>query len=323
MDKLPPTTGLTDLEIQEIHKYKKNKTLPYTYSQLPTILPYRNRSETGRSHETTRVSDNGQRKLALGELQFFTRYMDVNNTIVLYIGSAPGDHIGMIAKRFPSVIFVLYDPRTFHKSLHKLPNVLIRNQLFLDEDCDTFMNEDFMKDCTNLLMISDIRTWEAGTIPTEQNVFTDMNLQRSILEKIKPAHSFLKFRLNYVKKGADPNYEYLDGEIILQSWAPKGSTETRLIVSEIKPKIYDIYEYDSKLYYQKLVEREYGTYPTLMLPGTHHCKCYECYTEYIILKEFAEFLYSGDKDGKGFMSTYSDLNRYTYFQKFADHYKKL
>lgn len=323
MDKLPPTTGLNEAEIAEIVKYKNANMLPLTYDELPTVLPYRTRKETGRSNESTKISENGQRKLALGEIYFFTRYISVNNTVVLYIGSAPGDHIGMIAKRFPTVTFVLYDPRNFHKSLYKFSNIIIKQQLFLDEDCSTFMEMDCMKDCTNLLMISDIRTWEAGTIPTEKNVYDDMSLQRNILEKIKPQHSFLKFRLNYVREGVDPNYEYLDGEIILQTWAPKGSTETRLIVGEIKPKIYNIHEYDEKMYYQKVVEREYGTYPTLQIPGTFYCKCYECYTEYIILRNFARFLYSGDEDGSGYIELCRDLNKYTMVQKFKDHYRKL
>lgn len=326
------TEGLNKEEVDAIVKYKEAKTMPMTYDQLPTKLVYRNREETGRSHQSTPISHNGQRKLALGEIDFLTEYAKTNGTVVLYIGSAPGDHIPLIATLLPTVEFVLYDPRSFNADVFTCKNVSVFKQLFLDKDCEIFRGSKVMETCENLLFISDIRTWESGTIPTEENVETDMSLQRRILESIKPDHSYLKFRLPYVTpETGSKTYNYLKGTIALQSWAPKGSTETRLVVSKksdgsFATHSYKIKEYDNKLYYHKLVEREYGTYPSLMFPGTQYCLCYECFTEQKTLERFAKLLYQDDVGNAGYLYIYMMLNKYTgetENKKMERHYKKL
>ena len=63
---------------------------------------------------------------------------------------------------------------------------------------------------------------------------------------MKPKMAMLKFRIPF--NTLEP-YEYFDGEIDLQPWAPPHSSETRLLTNGLKMKMYILEEYDAKMYY--------------------------------------------------------------------------
>ena len=203
----------------------------------------------------------GQRKLLLTEVQFLTKYCDKAQNII-YVGAAPGHHITYLSELFPNNIFHLYDPRNFA-----------------------------IKPTNNFILISDIRQ-DITTSMTDKDkdkiIIEDMNLQRSWIEKLNPVVSLLKFRL---PTNCD-DYEYLDGTIVNQPWTPESTLETRLIVDEIKYKIYDTIKYQKNMEDFKKNRQVYmfnHKVPLKKVPGLDHC--YDCCLEINIWKEYLEKYY--------------------------------
>ena len=62
----------------------------------------------------------GQRKLLLTEIEFYNKCIkfNENNNIVIYAGSALGEHQTIIAKMFPKLKFILIDPN-YHSFSYK------------------------------------------------------------------------------------------------------------------------------------------------------------------------------------------------------------
>jgi hypothetical protein len=78
----------------------------------------------------------------------------------------------------------------------------------------------------------------------------DMQLQRDWFNMVNAEYGLFKFKLkSKAFSKYDAQYSYLDGDIILQAWAPVASTETRLYVSPDHKKtdaFYDINSYTNK-----------------------------------------------------------------------------
>lgn len=77
----------------------------------------------------------------------------------------------------------------------------------------------------------------------------DMNLQRDWFDMVKASYGLFKFKLKSRKFSLyDAQYNYLDGDIILQAWAPVASTETRLYVTpkHKKDAYYNVKSYTDK-----------------------------------------------------------------------------
>lgn len=193
----------------------------------------------------------GQRKLLLGEIEFFTLYLQNNsieNITCIYAGAAPGTHIILLSKLFPNINFILYDPRDFSEELieySKDNNIEIFQEYFTDETAYNLSNLD-----SNILFISDIRTANIETMnqeEIEECVKSDHVMQKNWYDIIKPKMTMLKFRLPW-----DDNItSYIDGEIYLQCYAPLSSTETRLVINNYTShlKSYDNKKYEEQLFY--------------------------------------------------------------------------
>jgi len=77
----------------------------------------------------------------------------------------------------------------------------------------------------------------------------------------------------------------LNGDIILQPYAPNASVETRLIVKKnAKNKKYNIKEYEGKLTLFNLVYRPSYYKHKFNIPYMDHC--YDCTLSHYILKEY-------------------------------------
>lgn len=168
----------------------------------------------------------GQRKLFLSEMEFLTKYGDLAKTI-LYVGAATGEHTVYLSQLFPNHKFILYDPREFCTGLKSCKNVELNVQFFTDADVDKYIGQD-------ILFFCDMRNTDEE-IEFETRVGTDMKLQMSWHNMMKPKMSMLKLRLPY----APGLTEYLDGEIYYQVWAPATSTELRLITNSHDTVMYD------------------------------------------------------------------------------------
>lgn len=184
----------------------------------------------------------GQLKLILSDISFLNYFWNpdqVPNPTFVSVGAAPGHHYPILVKMFPQINFVFYDPRPFSFTEEDLAEfadrVDIRVQLFTDDDAREWAGRN------DVLFTSDIRsinnedlkkrglTDEQISRELEKAVDDDMKLQQGWIEIVDPVAAMLKFRLPYVDDDQDIKYEYLDGYLLKQQWAPLSSTEVRLV----------------------------------------------------------------------------------------------
>jgi len=207
------------------------------------ILAYKSNENT----KDTPNPHNGQFKLLMSEIWFFSTYLkNTNPAIVLYIGAFSGSHIITLSKMFPYLIFYAYDPKFASKDSEakmgerlvqegiKNRNINIEAKLFDDKEMERWIK--FRKeDKRDLYLISDIRSMkysttiskaikEAGKTRyiTEKVKLTDkqnsenedgiqeqMLLQQKWVENIDPTESLLKFRLRFYEKklGSDDYWD--------------------------------------------------------------------------------------------------------------------
>lgn len=232
----------------------------------------------------------GQRKLLIGELEFlikFVKYAKAKYKVV-YAGAAPGQHISLLAELFPNCNFYLYDPAPFMLK-EEGENVYIFQEPFTDETAKTYSKY------KRLLFISDVRTKTEGSrYPTDEDVVNDMMMQQNWHIIMNPISSLMKFRLPYDNP---KTLEYLDGEIMMQAWAPHSSTETRIVVEGIpSKKIYDCKEYEERMYRFNTITRCTG-YPEYCVDGQfgYDC-CYDCVREQHVMKEYKTFVHPDEID---------------------------
>ena len=214
----------------------------------------------------------GQRKLYFSELEFLTNYFlntgrEESQTIVVYAGAAPGDHIQRLAADFPDVEFHLYDPEQFNPPLRYCLNVKLYQELFTVE-----LAQDWADHAKSVLFICDIRSTRPDTSKhcilsgkqeddrcQELKIHEDMVLQQSLFEHMRPQYALLKFRSPYHYDHFTPPTDwncYLDGDLYFQVWAPKNSTELRLLVKQNAGlKTYDSKKIERQMAYFNQVRR--------------------------------------------------------------------
>ena len=126
------------IDLMRIKEDFDRKTLEPIY-QMDQIdqLPYRQVSKL--------IDANchvGQRKLLLTEIQFYT---NIKDNLVIYAGSAPGDHMSVILKMFPEMRFILIDP-AFHGINHDYVIVYQNLEIVSPDNVKTFIHNARSKD---------------------------------------------------------------------------------------------------------------------------------------------------------------------------------
>nr|QBK88826.1 MAG: poly a polymerase regulatory subunit [Mimivirus LCMiAC01] len=217
--------------------YKNNK-LPRKLEDIHTSIKYK-----GRQQIPETVLHWGQLKLLMGEMDFFNRYLNPKKKYtIVYAGAARGDHVILSLELYKNLNFVLVDPAKFNKDLYNKKRVRIINDYFTND-----LARKLKKEYDNIIYISDIRT-----STKEEDVKENHKMQKKWYEIMNPDYTLLKFRLPWDQD----TFDYLDGEIYLQSFPPRTSTETRLVVKKsAKIKTYDSKEYENKLFYYNLYDR--------------------------------------------------------------------
>jgi hypothetical protein len=216
----------------------------YKFSQIPP--EHKTSYEKSLAACAKKVIHIGQLKLFFAELIFLSMHAKAGD-LVLYIGAAPGTHIGMLADLYPDVTFHLWDPRRFDSSLKEKTNVKIYQQYFTDLNAEAYA-----QDPKRILVMCDIRDLDIGQHKRsgdieamDKLVDDDMSMQKRWCQIINPAFAYLKFRLGYNVKVT----EYLTGTIYLQPYS-KVSTETRLMTSDYETIIpYNNLDFEEKLAY--------------------------------------------------------------------------
>ncbi len=226
----------------------------------------------------------GQRKLLFTEIEFYTHLIKTNtqkkDIIVVYAGSAPGNHSVHIMEMFPDFKFLYFDPRDFDPKLKRYSNLQMFNTYF-DIDLSHKIYSEFRKPENYLAFLSDIRSGS-----DEDIVLENMLAQAEWCRIIQPDLAMLKFRLGW----DDNNLEYFTGDIYPQPRIGATSTETRLWTDCKNTKVYDNRAYEENCFYHN----------HLIRPATHNipkkyminglCGCYDCWAEYKILLEYCELV---------------------------------
>jgi predicted RNA methylase len=237
-----------------------------TFPQLPYAEPDNNQENLIRGMKTTvnyRSLHWGQRKLLLTEIDFLTR-VGANDEIVIYAGAADGRHIPLLLDLFPLIKFHLYDPRPFNTALFRHKDRIFINPyyekeeiksdergFFTDRVAQWYKNNEETRN-QKILFVSDIRT-EA----IESEVLRNQQQQMEWIGIMKPEYSMFKFKMPYPAVGKNMYYEYLDGNIVKQCWAPIRSAETRLIIPKSQHvKKWNIIDYERQCSWYNSVLRQ-------------------------------------------------------------------
>lgn len=252
-----------------------------TYDDISKRIPYQKMSD-----KLLYTYHWGQRKLHLSEVDFLTRYGNLSNTVV-YAGAANGVHIKYLSAMFPNHRFFLYDPNKFWiQNSDKIkifseggPN---KTGFFTDDEASK-------PEYQGCLFISDIRRSDANEMVHQDNID-----QLRWLRLMNVSKAMLKFRPPFpdedntpVNKRTGDNYPYIDGEIMLQCWAPSRSTETRLITDPtMKERVYSKKEFEEKMNYFNLVTRRSLFYHDVKYPGFSHS--YDAFREVEIWTSYIE-----------------------------------
>ena len=216
----------------------------------------------------------GQLKLFLSTLQFLLYYAPKTKKVhIVYPGSACGINIYILTKMFPQCVWYLIDPSNFYPKLYNNSYIKhITNDFFTEKTAKYYKK--LLKN-KYVLFISDIR------VDTDEKIIRlDNENQKKWVEILQPEYAQLKFRI----PRDDHNYEYFDGKIFIQFYPPATSTETRLVVKKgAGMKVYNLEEYEDKLYYHNQVTRVY-LYPHKhkLLKGMDYC--YDCSGFYKLIK---------------------------------------
>ena len=282
----------------------------------------------------------GQRKLLYSEIEFYSLVREkynLNNILVVYVGSANGIHEPVIFDLFPEFDFYLCDPNPYmihHPLIRNKERVCINNDYYTDETWNDVVA--FNKKKKDIVFICDIRE-----DMEEQAILNNMIQQQLWTVQLNSVAYMLKFRLPYLVeenfKKLNLNYKlpdgikvdkklldssnksiydflYLKGDIYFQIYAPIMSSETRLIhVKDNKKDLFEIKKYsidayDGNLYYFNMVDRskkyEYKDSRLMKYHLLGYDDSYESVSEYYIINKYLE---ENEKDIK-----YSDIIRKIY-----------
>ncbi len=240
----------TSLKIKKFQKERyfyfqeNDKEIPYDYNKILVNVHW------------------GQLKLFMSEFFTFIYHLNPEDLSlredeklnVLYIGGAPGDHIYVLAQLFDDYHYHLYDTQKFDIRLGELSNVTIHSKYFDDNELEKWKRKG------RCVLISDIRTlsYNPGGFSkdsqriNEESVWSDMKLQQKWVEQLNPYLSLLKFRLPFaydfiLREGK--TRKYLSGLVLRQVYNKPTSSETRLLVSDLEKRDWDIVSYERKLAY--------------------------------------------------------------------------
>ncbi len=222
----------------------------------------------------------GQYKLLASEWDFLVRCRArggvLRNSVILYVGAAPGMHLPFLVDLFPEVKqWHVYDGGRFHASVHRHPRIRV-----FEGPANGFVTTERVPGMRAaataamgaggvLLFVCDMRI-----NPDEVSVHRDMVSQAAWGHALGAAMMLLKFRPPYPDAqgrmsvsnpppaaffpgarapprptGVVSPFLYLDGEVQMQLFAPMHSTETRLVVvggAQLRLAWYDPVEYEGK-----------------------------------------------------------------------------
>ncbi len=251
-----------------------------TISSKDPVMKYR----IGNVDDNLKAIDNchfGAMKLFYSEVEFLlkcSRYVDINECLVLYIGAQPGYRLKhlFIKEYFPDIKMLLYDPLKF--------DIDEDEQIIIKTGDDGWFNDDKIEEVLKIangrkiLYISDIRIADDDPYKKELLIYEDLIKQQRWAVNLGADFILLKFRMFFYQNHPDDidfidnnlindikdkvifNFDkekhgdkhnwmlYLSGKIYSQILAGTRSSETRLFIKKIKyhKKFDKIQEFSNK-----------------------------------------------------------------------------
>jgi hypothetical protein len=265
----PNEKTYVDKYVYELDKYKtienfyKQKFI-YKLKYSPYVMEYGTTYPKPKS-----VIHWGQLKLFLTTLQFLITYIKSNDPLIniIYVGSAPGYNIEILADMFPNTRWYLIDPAVHYSKLYKHKQIIeIKTEFFTTNLANYYYNL-FKNKSSKLYFISDIRL-----NPDDDSVIKDNDINIVWHKIIKPDYSFLKFRCPYNGE----YYDYYKGDVYLQPYSNVSSTESRLVLKKkLEKEKYNINEYQGKfLYFNRIIRPAYHKQTIKQNKEFDHC--YDC-----------------------------------------------
>ena len=214
--------------------------------------------------------------------------------LIVYAGAANGSHLPLLFDLFPGVRYVLIDPAPFCHAVQTIaqlangPIAELINGYCTDELCLRLRRQ--YGGSHRLALVSDIRSGIPEKLTNKQNtdmITRDNKMQASWCVSLCAEAAMLKFHPPYpaVTDRSSRHYDpqdntpesirYLDGQLVFGVWAPKSSSEVRLIITmpfradaaeaaaRAEGREYNCREFEEQLYhynthnrYQKDVDAE-------------------------------------------------------------------
>jgi hypothetical protein len=272
----------------------------------------------------------GQRKLLYSEIEYYNylgKIYDLNDILVVYVGSGEGLHMSLIFDMFPQLDFILIDP---NKSLCK--HAFMKNKEKVIQINEYYTDSFYLKIKTlnkknkKIAFMSDIRE-----DLDELEIWKNMIQQQLWCIQLDSIAYLLKFRLPYFTEKFDIKdykyfiplsdkksiYEfkdnknnqfdvvYLKGDIFIQIYAPSKSSETRLMYIR-KPnelftfKNYNIRDYEDQCFYFNTIGRQlnykYENSELMKYNLLGFDDGYESVSEYLIISQYIDLFYEKYKN---------------------------
>jgi len=267
----------------------------------------------------------GQKKLLFSEIEFLnnvSKYVKLNDCLLVYVGASPGSHLNILKKLFPDIYFLLYDPGKINMDFKD--NLIIfdgKNGFFNDSKINYILELKKKINKKYILYVSDIRTSEA--VKDELLLWNNMIDQQRWGIKLNADFMLLKFRLPWLNKYIKDDYLnfkndlsiykdkikiynnilengdvlYLKGKIFTQIYSPTRSSETRLFVKKNNNKYiikkYNCYDYEDKLLYYNIHTRDnkikFKKSNTIQDYLLGYNNKYESVTEYYIIYKYLKY----------------------------------
>lgn len=162
----------------------------------------------------------GQLKLLIADLAFMEAYQHLARTVVV-IGSATGEHYAVLARRYPTHRFEMFDDGAMHPAPLSCKNVRHHATRL-----DATFNPDpaWVGHC---LLITDHRTSIARS-PSGSELVSDLQLSTVWHELLQPLMASHKLCVPYPRTVPGEHTRFYDGLIFPSYFGPPTSTEVRL-----------------------------------------------------------------------------------------------
>ena len=231
----------------------------------------------------------GQLKLFFSELYLLTNYAEKGN-VVVYVGAAPGIHIPTLQYMFAKLglYYYLVDPQPILVPVTKKTKVV---QDYYNTENFVKWLDSIGKTNKDVIFISDIRRGARKDYPTDkindQKLMEDNLLQQKWVVDLQPKVAMLKFKLPLFEP---PSVNYLDGQIMFPVWGRDQTTESRLIVTDVKFRDYNCNLYNGQMVRFNTHERAFvykvANLEIINFPGID--KCFDCTASIAILSDYKE-----------------------------------